>query len=65
MATQLSGLDVGIDEKAIQAAGIELQRPVSLEVSDMDAKSALDLLLEGSGLTYVLLNEAIFITPRQ
>jgi hypothetical protein len=59
----LGNVKIVADDQAIEAAGIHMDQPITLHVSDVSAKSALTHLLKKAGLTYVIENKTITITP--
>jgi len=58
----LGNINVVPDDQAIQSAGIHMDQPVTLNVTDMNLQSALNILLKKVGLTYVIQNQSITIT---
>jgi type II secretory pathway component GspD/PulD (secretin) len=57
-----TGINVDIDTQAMQEAGVNLDQPVSLNLENIQLRSALNLLLKKANLTYVIENEALQIT---
>lgn len=58
----ITGINIVPDDRALELAGISLKQNVSLRVEDVSLKSALNLLLQKAGLTYVIKNQVIEIT---
>jgi type II secretory pathway component GspD/PulD (secretin) len=60
----LGNVNIVTDDQAIQAAGIHMDQPATLNVTDMQLKSVLNVLLKNAGLTYVIQNQSITITTQ-
>ena len=58
----VGGLNILIDDKALQEAGIRQDLPITMPVNDMSLRSALTHLLKKANLKFVVQNEAILIT---
>ncbi|HYV35584.1 MAG TPA: hypothetical protein VE988_07765, partial [Gemmataceae bacterium] len=61
----VGNLNILCDHAAIQTAGIHLDKPVSLTVTDMSLKDALTHLLKNANLTFCVQNQAIVITTEE
>lgn len=59
--TNLTGLNFVLDPAAVEESA---KRPITLKVNDMRLAAALDWILRLNDLTYVLRDEAIFISTR-
>jgi hypothetical protein len=59
------GLPIVIDGPALEEDGVNLDRPVSFKVEQVSLKSALNLLLHGVHLTYVIQDGAVRVTPKE
>jgi len=57
-----NGINIYVDEPALNEAGISLDHPVSVKLEHVSLKSALNLLLHGVHLTYVVKDEVLQIT---
>ena len=57
--------NIVIDEQAIQAAGIHMDQPVTLNAKDFDVKTALEVLLKQTGLKCVVDKNVITITTEE
>ncbi len=53
---------IHIDAKALSAAGVSTDQPVSCKAKDISLRAALGLALSSSGLTWVIRNESLVIT---
>jgi type II secretory pathway component GspD/PulD (secretin) len=58
----LSGLDIHLDRRALNEENISLEQPLSLRLTGVSLKSALNLLLDQVKLTYVISEEVLKIT---
>ena len=56
------GVHIVPNDRALQKQHINLDSPLSISVEDISMKSALNLLLNPLGLTYVIDNEVLMIT---
>jgi hypothetical protein len=56
------GLSITVDQSAIEAAGMNLQRPVTLTMEQVSVERVLDLALRPLGLVYRIKDGAVFIT---
>jgi type II secretory pathway component GspD/PulD (secretin) len=56
------GINIYVDEPALGEEGVSLERPVSIKLEQVSLKSALNLLLHGVHLTYVIQDEVLQIT---
>ena len=61
----LSGVHIMPDLRALEAAKINLDSPLSINVDNIDMKSALNLMLNKLQLTYVIENDVLTITTRE
>jgi hypothetical protein len=59
------GINVIVDEKDLAAAGVQLDDPVSAAVRGIPLEAALSLLLEPSGLTYVIAHDVLLVTTAE
>lgn len=57
-------IQIWIDEVALQDAGIDPSKTVNLEVSGITLRSALRLMLDREGLTFVIEDEVLKVTSR-
>jgi Flp pilus assembly secretin CpaC/tetratricopeptide (TPR) repeat protein len=57
-----SAMNIVPDEPALNEAGINLDRPVTMKLDNIALKSALKLLLHQVGLTYVVKDEVLQVT---
>jgi type II secretory pathway component GspD/PulD (secretin) len=57
-----NGINIYVDEPALNEAGISLDHPVSIKLEQVSLKSALNLLLHGVHLTYVVKDEVLQVT---
>ncbi len=57
-----TGINFDIDTKAMEASGVNLDQPVSLNLENIHLKSALNLLLKKANLCYIIQDEALQIT---
>ncbi len=58
------GINIVPDVKALNEEGIALDRPVTLKLEGVSLKSALNILLDQVGLTYVVKDEALQVTTK-
>jgi hypothetical protein len=58
----MQGIDIVPDVRALQDAGVSLREPLTFHVDNMTLRSALKLLLKPIALTYVIQDEALWIT---
>jgi hypothetical protein len=56
------GLSIKVDQSAIEAAGINLDRPITMILEQVSVKSVLVLLLQGTDLVYCIKDGAVLIT---
>jgi hypothetical protein len=56
------GINIYIDEPALNEEGISLDRPITLKLEQVALKSALNLILKNTHLTYVVKDEVLQIT---
>ncbi len=63
---RMSGVNVYLDPQGMHAEGVSSDTPVSLNLTQpISLKSALNLILEPLGLSYVIQNEVLRITSEQ
>lgn len=58
----VSGANIILDRRGIQAAGKDPDMPITLKIKDVSLADALDWVMDLSGLTYSLRKGAIFIS---
>lgn len=58
----MHNLNIYIDKASLEQAGISLDQPVSLKVSNISLKSALNLLLKQAHLTYIIKDQVLQVT---
>jgi type II secretory pathway component GspD/PulD (secretin) len=58
------GINIFVDESALQEEGISIDRPVTVSLERISLQSALNLLLKNIHLTYVIKDEVLQITTR-
>jgi len=58
----LTGMNIVIDQPALDSAGVSTDRPLSMRLEGVSMKSALTLLLHNVNLTYVIKDEVLQIT---
>jgi hypothetical protein len=58
------GIPVQIDAKALEDAGLDLEAPITRNVSGISLRSALRLLLGDLDLTYLIKDEVLLITTK-
>src|SRR5262249_38661697 len=56
------GISVYLDQEALDAEGISIDRPVTIKLQDVALKTALTLLLKQAHLTYVVKDDVLQIT---
>jgi hypothetical protein len=56
------GIHVYLDQEALDAEGISIDRPVTIKLQDVALKTALTLLLKQAHLTYVVKDDVLQIT---
>jgi general secretion pathway protein D len=56
------GINIYVDEPALAEQGVSLDHPVSIKLEQISLKSALNLLLRSTHLTYVIKDEVLQIT---
>jgi hypothetical protein len=59
------GLNIHIDSKGLEDAGIPLDTPLSLDVVNLQVKTALEHALGQTGLTFTFDHEALIVTTRE
>ena len=59
------GIPVEIDQKALEEAGLDLDTPVTKNISGVSLRSALRLLLGDIDLTYLIKDEVMLITTKE
>ncbi len=57
-----NGINIYLDETAIQKEGISLERPITLKLEQVSLKSALNMVLRNVHLTHVIRDEVLQIT---
>jgi hypothetical protein len=57
-----NGLNICIDEAALVQEGISLDRPITIKLTEVSLKTALNLLLRQAHLVYVIRDEVLQIT---
>ncbi len=62
---EYTGLNIVVDTKGLADEGLTQASPVTLNVSNIQVKSALNLMLKPLGLTYKIENEVVLITSPQ
>jgi hypothetical protein len=58
------GIKIRLDRKALEDEGIDLHQPVTVFLEDITLRSALHLMLHPLNLTFVVKEDAVWITPR-
>jgi type II secretory pathway component GspD/PulD (secretin)/tetratricopeptide (TPR) repeat protein len=61
----VNGINIVIDDPALQEAGISLDSSISIKLDQVSLKSALNLILHKVHLTYVVKDEALQITTEE
>jgi hypothetical protein len=56
------GIPIQLDEKALEATGIDSTEPVTINLRNISLKSALRLMLNKLNLTYIIREEVLLIT---
>ena len=59
------GVNIVPDMPALQERGISLEAPISIRLENVSLKSALNLILQQVGLTYVIKDEVLQITTEE
>jgi hypothetical protein len=59
-----SGLQIVLDRKALADAGLGLDAPVALDVSDISLRAALHLILDAVDLCWMIRDEVVLITTK-
>ena len=59
---QQHGIQIAVDRRALEDSGLTDTFPVQVKVSGISLRSALNLLLDDAGLTYVIANEVLMVT---
>ena len=59
------GIPVELDQKALEEAGVDLDTPITQNLSGISLRSALRLLLGNIDLTYLVKNEVLLITTKE
>ncbi|HEX5103905.1 MAG TPA: hypothetical protein VFV87_08855, partial [Pirellulaceae bacterium] len=63
---RMSGVNVHMDEQGLHAEGVSSDTPVTINLTQpISLKSALNLILQPKGLSYVIQNEVLLITSEQ
>lgn len=63
---QQANVNIVFDDNALSAAGVQRDRPVDMPIRNpISLRSALDLILNTSGLVFVVENEVIKVTTRE
>jgi general secretion pathway protein D len=63
---RMSGVNVHLDEQGLHAEGVTTDVPVTINLTQpISLKSALNLILQPKGLSYVIQNEVLLITSEQ
>ncbi|HEY7426900.1 MAG TPA: hypothetical protein VH682_21875 [Gemmataceae bacterium] len=60
-----SGINIYVDEPALAEKGICLDKPITIKLEDIALKSALNLILHGVHLVYVVKDEVLHITTEE
>lgn len=60
-----TGNNIVLDENALDAAGVSLDTPVTLQLEQVSLKSALNLMLRPMELGYLITDEVLLITSRE
>jgi type II secretory pathway component GspD/PulD (secretin) len=61
----VNGINIVIDDPALQEQGISLESPISIKLDQVSLKSALNLILHKVHLTHVVKDEALQITTEE
>ena len=61
----LSGLNMVVDSPALEEKGISLSKPITVPLTGVSLKSALNIILQQANLTYVIKDEALQITTEK
>src|SRR5262249_28180281 len=59
---QWHGINIYIDSRALEQEGISQERPVTIKLEGVALKSALNLILRGVHLTYMIKDDVLQIT---
>jgi general secretion pathway protein D len=63
---RMTGVNVHLDEQGLHAEGVTTDMPVTISLTQpISLKSALNLILQPKGLSYVIQNEVLLITSEQ
>ncbi|WP_254506709.1 general secretion pathway protein GspD [Anatilimnocola floriformis] len=63
--SQMTGVNIYLDPQGLHAEGVTVDTPVTLDLSQpISLKSALNLLLEPLGMSYVIQNEVLRVTSQ-
>ncbi len=62
LLSKKTGLSIQLDHKALEAAGVGFDTPISRHLSKVSARSALRLVLKQLGLTFMIQDEVLLIT---
>lgn len=57
-------IPIVIDARSLKSEGISIEEPITLELPEVSFRSALNIMLEQLGLTYVVRNEVMMITTK-
>ena len=57
-------INIELDTEALAADGKGSETPITKTLKDISLRSALRLILEGQGLTYLIKNEVMLITTK-
>lgn len=60
----LTGLNVAVDSRNLEAEGYHLETPVTLKLRDVPTKNVLNLALRQVGLTHVVQDEVVLVTTK-
>jgi general secretion pathway protein D len=56
------GVNIYVDQQALDQEGVSMERPVSVKLEDVSLKSVLNLMLKQVHLTYIIKDEVLQIT---
>jgi type II secretory pathway component GspD/PulD (secretin) len=56
------GVNIYVDQQALDQEGVSMERPVSVKLEDVSLKSVLNLILKQVHLTYIIKDEVLQIT---
>ncbi len=66
LLSQMTGVNIYLDPQGLNAEGVTVDTPVTLDLSmPISLRSALNLLLEPKGLSFVIQNEVLRVTSQQ